>query len=345
MRARRQGIRLWAVAMLALSGWCHAQTDKVTYVYTDPQGTPLAEADAQGNIVAQYDYTPYGISVPSLGSPPNGPGYTGHVNDPETGLVYMQARYYDPSSGQFLSPDPVAPTPGNVFDFSRYAYASNNPINHVDPDGQQDTMSIGWWTGNAIMAQQSPQQVQRLNEQNTAQAKAIIGAIAAFSASPAAAYLGRTATAVASTTLQTGSLTTGLLVNSESVLTSTAIVSEGVAAANGVPSPFSAEALVVRGGGAANQSAAKIDAAIGPSRTAGVTGFSAQCNGGTCLSELGSVLRNREVGVTTVGAIQAAGGDVVATPGLGSHVTVTGLTGEQASPLMMVQKNPNPQQN
>jgi len=111
-----------------------AQTDKVTYVYTDPQGTPLVEADASGNVVARYDYTPYGNSVTTLGSPPDGPGYTGHVNDPKTGLVYMQARYYQPI-GRFLSPDPVGPVSGNLFGFNRYAYVDNNPINRIDPTG------------------------------------------------------------------------------------------------------------------------------------------------------------------------------------------------------------------
>lgn len=67
---------------------------------------------------------------------PNGPGYTGHVNDPETGLVYMQARYYDPATGRFLSVDPVAPVGGNLFNVNRYDYANNNPINNVDLDGR-----------------------------------------------------------------------------------------------------------------------------------------------------------------------------------------------------------------
>ncbi|MEW9625818.1 RHS repeat-associated core domain-containing protein [Rhodanobacter geophilus] len=107
----------------------------MTYVYTDPQGTPLVKADAAGNVIARYDYMPYGDAVTSLGSPPDGPGYTGHVNDPETGLVYMQARYYQPF-GRFLSPDPVGPTPGDIYDFNRYAYTDNNPVNHIDPDGR-----------------------------------------------------------------------------------------------------------------------------------------------------------------------------------------------------------------
>lgn len=123
------GMVLW----LVLVGLVHAGT--VTYVYTDPQGTPLAEADAHGNITARFDYSPYGSIA--LGTAPNGPGYTGHVNDPETGLIYMQQRYDSPSEGRFLSPDPVGVSPGDVFSFNRYAYANDNPVRFTDPDGRQ----------------------------------------------------------------------------------------------------------------------------------------------------------------------------------------------------------------
>jgi RHS repeat-associated protein len=118
--------------MLGL-GRAWSGTGTVYLEYTDPQGTVLAEADVQGHIVARYDYRPYGGVV--SGSGPNGPGYTGHVQDPETGLVYMQARYYQ-ARGQFLSPDPVGPSPGDIFSFNRYAYANNNPARYTDPDGR-----------------------------------------------------------------------------------------------------------------------------------------------------------------------------------------------------------------
>jgi RHS repeat-associated protein len=124
--------------MLLVGAFSSAQLHASTrhYYYTDPQGNVLAKADAQGNIVATYDYAPYGSSVPSMGSPPNGPGYSSHVNDPDTGLIYMQARYYDPVVGRFLSIDPDVPKAANTFNFNRYEYVNNNPIMGVDPTGR-----------------------------------------------------------------------------------------------------------------------------------------------------------------------------------------------------------------
>lgn len=130
------GKLVFQLLLMLACGALHAQSQgTVTYVYTDPQGTPLAETDANGNVTKTFDYTPYGTTA--LGTPPNGPGYTGHVNDPETNLVYMQGRYYDHATGHFLSVDPVAPTAGNSFKFNRYDYANNNPIVNVDPDGRE----------------------------------------------------------------------------------------------------------------------------------------------------------------------------------------------------------------
>ncbi|WP_081700033.1 RHS repeat-associated core domain-containing protein [Rhodanobacter sp. OR87] len=128
-----------AALWLWLGAIAHAGT--VTYVYSDPQGTPLAEADANGTITATFDYRPYGVQA--LGTAPNGPGYTGHVNDPDTGLVYMQARYYDPAVGRFVSVDPVGPSAGDVFKLNRFAYANSNPIMVTDPTGRQICNSAG----------------------------------------------------------------------------------------------------------------------------------------------------------------------------------------------------------
>lgn len=71
-----------------------------------------------------------------MGAPETGPGYTGHVGDSDSGLVYMQARYFDPTVGRFLSVDPAYPVPGDMFAFNRFNYANNSPLTHVDPDGK-----------------------------------------------------------------------------------------------------------------------------------------------------------------------------------------------------------------
>ena len=128
-----RGSCFFFLAIVACASLHAQQQGTVTYVYTDPQGTPLAEADAHGNITTTYDYTPYGTSV--MGTSPNGPGYTGHVNDPETSLIYMQHRYYDPATGRFISRDIAPPKPGDLNYTNRYAYVGDNPIMRTDPTG------------------------------------------------------------------------------------------------------------------------------------------------------------------------------------------------------------------
>lgn len=100
---------------------------------TDHQGTVLATTDSTGAIVSTEDYRPFGAKA--LGAPATGPGYTGHVADDDSELTYMQARYYDPVVGRFISPDPLDLAAGTGFTFNRYTYVSNNPTSLVDPTG------------------------------------------------------------------------------------------------------------------------------------------------------------------------------------------------------------------
>lgn len=66
--------------------------------------------------------------------------------------------------------------------------------------------------------------------------------------------------------------------------------------------------------------------------------------GSASLARVRTQLRNNQVGVTTVGEIQSAGGNVVPTLGGGFHVTVTNINGTTASPLFKAVANPNPKQ-
>ena len=105
----------------------------VTYIHTDGLGSPVARTDAAGAVVSRTRYEPYGLTAG--GATPT-IGFTGHVNDAETGLVYMQQRYYDPVAGRFLSIDPVTTDANTGGSFNRYAYAGNNPYTYIDPDGR-----------------------------------------------------------------------------------------------------------------------------------------------------------------------------------------------------------------
>ena len=108
--------------------------ETVTYYYTDVSGTPLVTTAADGTVTSTSDSRPYG--APLLSTPVGVPGFAGQVYDAESDLVYMQARYYSPTLGRFMSVDPVRPKPGRIVTFADYAYAGNDPIGHFDPDGE-----------------------------------------------------------------------------------------------------------------------------------------------------------------------------------------------------------------
>ena len=58
------------------------------------------------------------------------------MTDSNTGLTYMQQRYYDPIALRFLSSDPMPVDPGTAWNYNRYNYAAGNPYKYVDPSGQ-----------------------------------------------------------------------------------------------------------------------------------------------------------------------------------------------------------------
>ena len=112
---------------------CANNTHTASYFHSDALGSPVATTDAARNVLERTYYAPYGEA---LNRSVDGPGYTGHVMDAATGLVYAQQRYYDPLVGKFLSIDPVAANPGTGGNFNRYWYANNNPYKFTDPDGR-----------------------------------------------------------------------------------------------------------------------------------------------------------------------------------------------------------------
>lgn len=125
---------MFSTLILLIAGSAAAGETVVTYIHTDALGSRVAETDQNGNIIAKYAYDPYGGAISH--SPGDGVGFAGHVHDAQTGLSYMQQRYYSPETGGFLSVDPISARSGKFANFNRYRYANSNPYSFVDPDGR-----------------------------------------------------------------------------------------------------------------------------------------------------------------------------------------------------------------
>ena len=111
--------------------------NKITFYHYDLLGSSVATTNELGEVVWREEYSPYGDKLlkQDVGKD-NVRGYTGHVHDEETGLTYMQARYYDAEIGRFMGVDPVGFMSDNTISFNRYAYGNDNPYKFVDPNGE-----------------------------------------------------------------------------------------------------------------------------------------------------------------------------------------------------------------
>jgi RHS repeat-associated protein len=86
--------------------------------------------DASGQVVGTAAYDAFGAVRQQSGTQA-GVGFAGEQTDAESGLVYLRARYYDPTTGRFLSKDPVR---GGRH---AYVYARNNPLRYRDRSGRE----------------------------------------------------------------------------------------------------------------------------------------------------------------------------------------------------------------
>ncbi|MBC8138085.1 MAG: RHS repeat-associated core domain-containing protein [Fibrella sp.] len=102
------------------------------YVY-DGLGSVVGEVDVNGTLQAEKKHDVFGLRRGPIGTEKSRHGFVGglgHYSDDETGLVYMQARYYDPAIGRFTSEDP-ARDGANWFN-----YCGGDPVNMVDETGK-----------------------------------------------------------------------------------------------------------------------------------------------------------------------------------------------------------------
>ena len=112
----------------------------VNWALVDYQGTVRDVIDSNGTVLNHIVYDSYGqVTSETNASLDFRFGYTGRERDKETGLQYNRARYYDPSTGGFLSEDPMGFAAGD-YNLSRYVF--NSPLNAIDPSGNTSTQLI-----------------------------------------------------------------------------------------------------------------------------------------------------------------------------------------------------------
>ena len=104
-------------------------TGTATYLYTDQLGSVVMEADQSGAVTGTRSFTAYGSLASRTGSIESPFGFAGGYTD-VTGLIYLVNRYYDPSTGQFVSVDLLVGVTGEA-----YSYCGGNPANRRDPSG------------------------------------------------------------------------------------------------------------------------------------------------------------------------------------------------------------------
>src|SRR3989442_1609449 len=94
-----------------------------SYYQADGLGSVTSLSNAAGSIANTYTYDSFGKVTASTGSLVNPFQYTARESDTETGLYYYRARYYDPTSGRFISEDTIRFRAGTNF----YPYVHNRP--------------------------------------------------------------------------------------------------------------------------------------------------------------------------------------------------------------------------
>ncbi len=125
------------------------------FYHTDEHGNVSAISDTNKNVVADYDFDAFGNETVSTDTYYNPMRYCGEYYDTETDLIYLRARYYDPSVGRFISEDPHWNLDNMIYGDKEYeedeikqpdiqaisqasnlyVYCLNNPIAFIDFSG------------------------------------------------------------------------------------------------------------------------------------------------------------------------------------------------------------------
>jgi RHS repeat-associated protein len=115
---------------------------KVQYLHHDQAGSTRLTTGSTGTTEATFTYDGYGNLTGHTGTATTPLGYDAQYTTPDTNLIYLRARTYDPTTAQFLSRDPLAAITGEP-----YSYAADDPMDLADPSGR---CGLVCWGGIAL---------------------------------------------------------------------------------------------------------------------------------------------------------------------------------------------------
>jgi RHS repeat-associated protein len=121
----------------------------------DPNGDPQAvgldthsdvvfTADEGGGVTSSSFYSPYGEETATTGTLDNPIGFQSDYTDPDTDLVDMGVRWYDPELSRFDTPDPANPQVTDPESYNPYLYADDCPLLRMDPEGKSWYNPFSW---------------------------------------------------------------------------------------------------------------------------------------------------------------------------------------------------------
>jgi RHS repeat-associated protein len=110
----------------------------LNFIIGDHLGSTSLVTDANGTVVSEMRYKAWGEVRHESGASPTEYTYTGQYSyTADFGLMFYNARWYDPSLGRFAQADTIIPSTQGVQAWDRFAYTNNNPLRYIDPAGHR----------------------------------------------------------------------------------------------------------------------------------------------------------------------------------------------------------------
>ncbi|HEV8431561.1 MAG TPA: RHS repeat-associated core domain-containing protein [Pyrinomonadaceae bacterium] len=112
----------------------------------DGHGNVRFLTDSNGVVTDTYNYDAFGVLISTTGGTPNNYLYNGQQFDPDLGIYFKRARYYNQERGRFMTMDPYAGRLREPLTLHKYMFGHADPVNGMDPCGTATTMEYALTT-------------------------------------------------------------------------------------------------------------------------------------------------------------------------------------------------------